>query len=74
MIENQQVEIEKVSTAVHEMNAAAAEIAQSISRTSDASANTETFIRAGHDEVLSTSESIQILADKVEVSSDMVKN
>ena len=72
-VENQQIEIEKVSTAVHEMNAAAAEIAQSISRTSEASANAETFIRAGHDEVLSTSESIQVLADKVEISSDMVE-
>lgn len=72
-VENQQIEIEKVSTAVHEMNAAAAEIAQSISRTSEASASAEKFIRAGHDEVLSTSESIQVLADKVEISSDMVE-
>ncbi|MGR6832331.1 methyl-accepting chemotaxis protein [Aliivibrio wodanis] len=72
-VENQQVEIEKVSTAVHEMNAAAAEIAQSISRTSEASSNAESFIREGHSEVKSTSESIKQLAGKVEKSSDMVE-
>ncbi|MGR6837844.1 methyl-accepting chemotaxis protein [Aliivibrio wodanis] len=72
-VESQQIEIEKVSTAVHEMNAAAAEIAQSISRTSEASENAESFIREGFQEVQSTSENIKLLANKVDISSDMVE-
>lgn len=73
-VEAQQIEIEKVSTAIHEMNAAAHEIAQNISRSADEADPAQTNILEGNQEVNATSKQIQDVAEKVHATAQVVEN
>ncbi|MDA0147321.1 methyl-accepting chemotaxis protein [Vibrio sp. LaRot3] len=73
-VEMQQVEIEKVSTAVHQMNAAAQEIAQNISRTAETAIEAEQSIRSGNQEVTATSQQIQSMAEQMLATTEAVSS
>ncbi|WP_260258707.1 methyl-accepting chemotaxis protein [Vibrio intestinalis] len=73
-VEMQQIEIEKVSTAVHQMNAAAQEIAQNISRTAETAVEAEQSIRSGNQEVTATSAQIQSMAEQMLATTDAVSS
>lgn len=73
-VEMQQVEIEKVSTAVHQMNAAAQEIAQNISCTAETAMEAEQSIRSGNQEVTATSQKIQSMAEQMLATTEAVSS
>ncbi|QFI37277.1 methyl-accepting chemotaxis protein [Moritella marina ATCC 15381] len=69
---NQQAEIENVSTAVHEMNAAAYEIAQNISRSSDSTKDAENAVLKSYQEVDATCKNAEQIMQEVKKSAGMV--
>ncbi len=73
-VEEQQIEIEKVSTAIHQMNAAAHEIAQNISRSAEEADLAQVNILEGNQEVHATSQQIQDVANKVQVTATIVES
>ncbi|RTZ16545.1 methyl-accepting chemotaxis protein [Vibrio aquaticus] len=72
-VEFQQIEIEKVSTAVHEMNAAAFEIAQNIANSAQEADSAQKYIMESSSEVTATSDQIKSVAQKTLETSDMVQ-
>lgn len=71
---HQQSEIEQISTAVHEMNAAAYEIAQNIARSAEESDTAEKSIKEGSKEVSETTKKIQYVSEQILNTADIVDN
>ncbi|MGF1835219.1 methyl-accepting chemotaxis protein [Photobacterium sanguinicancri] len=71
---HQQLEIEQISTAVHEMNAAAYEIAQNIARSAEESDIAEKNIQEGSREVTETTKKIQYVSEQILNTADIADN
>ncbi|MDO6500437.1 methyl-accepting chemotaxis protein [Photobacterium sanguinicancri] len=71
---HQQLEIEQISTAVHEMNAAAYEIAQNIARSAEESDIAERNIQEGSREVTETTKKIQYVSEQILNTADIADN